>query len=156
ISFVSEAEAADAGIAANPKDPAAPPATDEGGGSVLVGYGTGGGATSRRRTPRHAQGPNGRGPVRSAVGVIAKPPIRNRARDLRVDPSEGTASGGGGEGTRDGGGKPAQEASGLRNIGTPAWGGGRGEEPPGTPRGDGGRSESIPGKGGRKATSSAM
>ncbi|OIU86983.1 dihydrolipoamide acetyltransferase family protein [Microbacterium sp. AR7-10] len=156
ITFVSEAEAADAGIAANPTDPAAPPATDEGGGSVLVGYGTGGGATSRRRTPRQAQGPSGRGPVRSSVGVIAKPPIRKLARDLNVDLTEVTPSGADGEVTRDDVVKHAEQASVFRNIETPAWGAVREEKLPVTPRVDDGRSESIPVKGVRKATSSAM
>ena len=43
ISFVTEAPAAAPAPAA--------PAAEEGGGSVLVGYGTGGGATSRRKRP---------------------------------------------------------------------------------------------------------
>ncbi|WP_313354499.1 dihydrolipoamide acetyltransferase family protein [Microbacterium sp.] len=170
ITFVSEAEAADAGIAANPKDPAAPPATDEGGGSVLVGYGTGGGATSRRRALRQAQGPsgqaqgpsgraqgpNGQGPVRSSVGVIAKPPIRKLARDLNVDLADVTPSGADGEVTRDDVVKHAEQASVFRNIETPARSAVREEKLPVTPQIDEGRSESIPVKGVRKATSSAM
>ncbi|WCD93520.1 dihydrolipoamide acetyltransferase family protein [Microbacterium sp. nov. GSS16] len=149
ITFVSEAEAADAGIAANPKDPAAPPATDEGGGSVLVGYGTGGGATSRRRKPAER-------PVRSSVGVIAKPPIRKLARDLNVELTEVTPTGADGEVTRDDVVKHAEQASVFRNIETPAWGAIREEKLPVKPQVDEGRSESIPVKGVRKATSSAM
>lgn len=149
ITFVSEAEAADAGIAANPTDPAAPPATDEGGGSVLVGYGTGGGATSRRRKPAER-------PVRSSVGVIAKPPIRKLARDLNVDLADVTPSGADGEVTRDDVVKHAEQASVFRNIETPAWGAVREEKLPVKPQVDEGRSESIPVKGVRKATSSAM
>jgi len=149
ITFVSEAEAADAGIAANPKDPAAPPATDEGGGSVLVGYGTGGGAPSRRRKPAER-------PVRSSVGVIAKPPIRKLARDLNVDLADVTPSGADGEVTRDDVVKHAEQASVFRNIETPARSAVREEKLPVTPQIDGGRSESIPVKGVRKATSSAM
>lgn len=149
ITFVSEAEAADAGIAANPKDPAAPPATDEGGGSVLVGYGTGGGATSRRRKPAER-------PVRSSVGVIAKPPIRKLARDLNVELTEVTPTGADGEVTRDDVVKHAEQASVFRNIETPARSAVREEKLPVAPQIDEGRSESIPVKGVRKATSSAM
>src|SRR5690606_26566662 len=70
--------------------PAEVGATDEGGGSVLVGYGSGSGATSRRRRPAQR-------PVRSSVGVIAKPPIRKLARDLGVDLADVTPTGGDGE-----------------------------------------------------------
>ena len=149
ITFVSEAEAADAGIAANPKDPAAPPATDEGGGSVLVGYGIGGGATSRRRKPAER-------PVRSSVGVIAKPPIRKLARDLNVELTEVIPTGADGEVTRDDVVKHAEQASVFRNIETPARSAVREEKLPVAPQIDEGRSESIPVKGVRKATSSAM
>ncbi|MEV7632695.1 dihydrolipoamide acetyltransferase family protein [Microbacterium sp. NPDC089318] len=149
ITFVSEAEVADAGIAANPKDPAAPPSTDDGGGSVLVGYGTGGGASSRRRKPAER-------PVRSSVGVIAKPPIRKLARDLNVELTEVTATGVDGEVTREDVVKHAEQASVFRNIQTPEWGAVREEKLPVGSRIDEGRSESIPVKGVRKATSSAM
>src|SRR5690606_18614924 len=64
------------------------------GGSVLVGYGTGAGATSRRTRPAVR-------PVRSSVGVIAKPPIRKLARDLGVDLSSVTPTGADGEVTRE-------------------------------------------------------
>ena len=135
ITFVSDAEVADAGIAPNPTDPAAPPSTDEGGGSVLVGYGTGGGATSRRRKPAERQ-------VRSSVGVIAKPPIRKLAKDLGVDLSRVAATGELGEVTRDDVIREASQASVFRNIQTP-------EVPTD-------RETRIPVKGVRKAIASAM
>ncbi|WP_336644655.1 dihydrolipoamide acetyltransferase family protein [Microbacterium sp. USHLN186] len=156
ITFVSEAEVADAGVAVNPKDPAAPPATDEGGGSVLVGYGTGGGASSRRRALRHPQGPGAPGPVRASVGVIAKPPIRKLARDLNVELTDVTPTGADGEVTRDDVIKHAEQASVFRNIETPEWGAVREEKLPVPAQREEGRSESIPVKGVRKATSSAM
>lgn len=149
------------------------PAPEEGGGSVLVGYGTGGGATSRRKRPAER-------PVRSSVGVIAKPPIRKLARDLGVDLTTVTPTGADGEVTRDDVMKHASQASVFRNIETPEWGSVREETvpapqtaPAGLARGlapaaggaassgasgssDDGRTESIPVKGVRKATSSAM
>ena len=142
------------------------PAPEEGGGSVLVGYGTGGGATSRRKRPAER-------PVRSSVGVIAKPPIRKLARDLGVDLTSVTPTGADGEVTRDDVVKHASQASVFRNIQTPEWGAVREETvpapqaaPAGLARGiapapasashDDARSESIPVKGVRKATSSAM
>jgi len=141
------------------------PAPEEGGGSVLVGYGTGGGATSRRKRPAERQ-------VRSSVGVIAKPPIRKLARDLGVDLTTVTPTGADGEVTRDDVMKLASQASVFRNIETPEWGAVREETMPApqsapvglarglapTPAssGDDSRTESIPVKGVRKATSSAM
>jgi pyruvate dehydrogenase E2 component (dihydrolipoamide acetyltransferase) len=138
------------------------PAPEEGGGSVLVGYGTGGGATSRRKRPAER-------PVRSSVGVIAKPPIRKLARDLGVDLTTVTPSGADGEVTRDDVMKLASQASVFRNIETPEWGAVREETVPapqaapvGIARGvapsaaSDDRTESIPVKGVRKATSSAM
>lgn len=141
------------------------PAPEEGGGSVLVGYGSGGGATSRRKRPAER-------PVRSSVGVIAKPPIRKLARDLGVDLTSVTPSGADGEVTRDDVMKHASQASVFRNIETPEWGAVREETVPapqtapvGLARGvaptaasasDADRTESIPVKGVRKATSSAM
>lgn len=62
ISFASDA------AAAAPSAPATP-AAEEAGGAVLVGYGTGAGATSRRTRPAVR-------PVRSSVGVIAKSTLR--------------------------------------------------------------------------------
>jgi len=160
ITFVTDAP--DAAPAAAP----AAPAADEGSGSVLVGYGSGGGATSRRRKPAER-------PVRSSVGVIAKPPIRKLARDLGVELTEVTPTGADGEVTRDDVVKHAEQASVFRNIQTPEWGDVREETvpapasaPAGLARGlnpvperaqrDEGRTESIPVKGVRKATSSAM
>lgn len=160
ISFVSDA--ADAA----PASPAAP-AADAGAGSVLVGYGTGAGATSRRTRPAPR-------PVRSSVGVIAKPPIRKLARDLGVDLSSVTATGADGEVTRDDVMKSASQESVFRNIETPEWGTVREETvpapqsaPAGLARGiapaprqtsqaDAERTESIPVKGVRKVSASAM
>lgn len=160
ITFVTE-PAAGAPAAAAP----AVPAAEEGGGSVLVGYGTGGGATSRRkRAPER--------PVRSSVGVIAKPPIRKLARDLGVDLTAVAATGADGEVTRDDVMKHASQASVFRNIETPEWGTVREETVPAPQAAPAGlargltptqpsaagddRTESIPVKGVRKATSSAM
>lgn len=133
------------------------------GGSVLVGYGTGGGATSRRTRPAVRT-------VRSSVGVIAKPPIRKLARDLGVDLSAVTPTGADGEVTRDDVVKHASQASVFRNIETPEWGDVREETVPaslaplGLSRGsepaqaggDADRTESIPVKGVRKVTAAGM
>ncbi|TCJ22127.1 2-oxo acid dehydrogenase subunit E2 [Microbacterium sp. PI-1] len=158
ITFVTDAPAP------APAAPAAP-AAEEGGGSVLVGYGTGGGATSRRKRPAER-------PVRSSVGVIAKPPIRKLARDLGVDLTTVAATGSDGEVTRDDVMKHASQASVFRNIETPEWGTVREETVPAPQAAPAGlarglaptqpsavgddRTESIPVKGVRKATSSAM
>ncbi|WP_417509425.1 dihydrolipoamide acetyltransferase family protein [Microbacterium sp.] len=159
ISFASDA------AAAAPSAPATP-AAEEAGGAVLVGYGTGAGATSRRTRPAVR-------PVRSSVGVIAKPPIRKLARDLGVDLSTVTATGADGEVTRDDVMKHASQASVFRNIETPEWGAVREEivpapanAPGGLARGiaptprpvgaDAERTESIPVKGVRKVSASAM
>lgn len=159
ISFESDAVAP---AAAAPTAPAA----EEPGGSVLVGYGTGGGATSRRTRPAVR-------PVRSSVGVIAKPPIRKLARDLGVDLSAVTPTGADGEVTRDDVMGHASQASVFRNIETPEWGTVREEimpapasAPVGLARGiaptppqtgaDPERTESIPVKGVRKVSASAM
>ena len=160
ITFLTEPAA---GTAAAPA-PAAP-AAEEGGGSVLVGYGTGGGATSRRKRPAER-------PVRSSVGVITKPPIRKLARDLGVDLTAVAATGADGEVTRDDVMKHASQASVFRNIETPEWGTVREETVPAPQAAPAGlargltatrpsaagddRTESIPVKGVRKATSSAM
>ncbi|MFA4895358.1 MULTISPECIES: dihydrolipoamide acetyltransferase family protein [Microbacterium] len=155
ISFVS-----DAAPAAAPQ-PAAP--AEEAGGSVLVGYGTGAGATSRRTRAAVR-------PVRSSVGVIAKPPIRKLARDLNVDLSSVSPTGADGEVTRDDVVKQASQASVFRNIETPEWGAVREETvapksaPVGLARGvaasaahdSDARTESIPVKGVRKVSASAM
>ncbi|MEJ1089208.1 dihydrolipoamide acetyltransferase family protein [Microbacterium sp. Mu-80] len=174
ITFVEKSDA-DHASSASPSSRSDRSGTDQApdaaeGGSVLVGYGTGGGASSRRRRPAER-------PVRTSVGVIAKPPIRKLARDLDVDITEVTPTGNGGEVTRDDVVKHAEQASVFRNIETPEWGEVREETLPvpervqrddaaGLARGmnpvperaqrDEGRTESIPVKGVRKATSSAM
>ncbi len=156
-------------------DAAAPPATagqsehgephePDGGGSVLVGYGSAGHVQSRRRKPAER-------PVRASVGVVAKPPIRKLARDLGVDLADVTPSGAAGEVTRDDVMKHASQASVFRNIQTPEWGAVREETipvpatdaaasvpatpEPQAPAADD-REESIPVRGVRKATASAM
>jgi 2-oxoisovalerate dehydrogenase E2 component (dihydrolipoyl transacylase) len=162
ITFVTDArDDAGPGVVAT----AEAPAPEEGGGSVLVGYGTGGGATSRRKRAAER-------PVRSSVGVIAKPPIRKLARDLGVDLTAVAATGADGEVTRDDVVKHASQASVFRNIETPEWGDVREETVPAPQAAPAGlargltatrpsaagddRTESIPVKGVRKATSSAM
>ncbi|MGM7670366.1 dihydrolipoamide acetyltransferase family protein [Microbacterium sp. A93] len=159
ISFVSDA------AAVAPAAPAAS-AAEEAGGSVLVGYGTGAGATSRRTRPAVRS-------VRSSVGVIAKPPIRKLARDLGVDLSAVTPTGADGEVTRDDVVGHASQASVFRNIETPEWstvreetvpapksapvGLARGVAPaPASDASDASRTESIPVKGVRKVSASAM
>lgn len=131
------------------------PVVEEPGGSVLVGYGTGGEVKSRRRKPAQA-------PVTQAVGVIAKPPIRKLARDLGVDLASVIPSGQAGEVLRDDVVKAAEQASVFRNIATPEWGAQREETIPVKPAAapaayvPSDREEAIPVRGVRKATSSAM
>ena len=142
------------GDGAEPHTPAPAP-KEEAGGSVLVGYGTGGEVTSRRRKPAQA-------PVTQAVGVIAKPPIRKLARDLGVDLAQVTPSGEAGEVLRDDVVKAAEQASVFRNLQTPEWGATREETipvPAAPARAEyvpSEREEAIPVRGVRKATSSAM
>ncbi|GAA2909045.1 pyruvate dehydrogenase E2 component (dihydrolipoamide acetyltransferase) [Microbacterium keratanolyticum] len=154
ITFVS-ADAAPAAAA-----PVTPSVPGESGGSVLVGYGSAGAVSSRRRKAPER-------PVRASVGVVAKPPIRKLARDLGVNLADVTPSGADGEVTRDDVVKQAEQASVFRNIQTPEWGAVREETRPapasapvglarGIAPGDPARTESIPVKGVRKATSSAM
>ncbi|MGN7969863.1 dihydrolipoamide acetyltransferase family protein [Microbacterium sp. 22296] len=150
-----------------PSAPTTVPEPSDPGGAVLVGYGTGGAVSSRRRTLRQAQGPSIERPVAASVGVVAKPPIRKLARDLGVDLSAVTPSGTAGEVTRDDVVKHAEQASVFRNIETPAWGDVREETisvpaaaapaPVATaaPVADA-REESIPVRGVRKATANAM
>ncbi|QAY59502.1 2-oxo acid dehydrogenase subunit E2 [Microbacterium protaetiae] len=137
-------------------------------GSVLVGYGTGGPVTSRRRKPAER-------PVRASVGVVAKPPIRKLARDLGVDLGAVTPTGTAGEVTRDDVLAHASQASVFRNIATPEWPAVREERIPVAPEvaasavapvqatapsrlagDDAHRVETIPVKGVRKATANAM
>ena len=145
--------AADAGTPA-PAEPVSVPEPSDPGGAVLVGYGTGGAVSSRRRKPAER-------PVKASVGVVAKPPIRKLARDLGVDLSVVTPSGPAGEVTRDDVVKHAEQASVFRNIETPAWGAVREETipvaaPPAPAPVADAREESIPVRGVRKATANAM
>ncbi|GGH42773.1 dihydrolipoamide acetyltransferase family protein [Microbacterium album] len=133
----------------------------EGGGSVLVGYGTGGEAKTRRRKPPEK-------PVASSVGVIAKPPIRKLARDLGVELADVRPSGPAGEVTREDVVKHAEQASVFRNISTPEWPSVRDETIPVAAEptepaaaaapvaSAAARVESIPVKGVRKATATGM
>ncbi|MBU4466252.1 MAG: 2-oxo acid dehydrogenase subunit E2, partial [Actinobacteria bacterium] len=135
-------------------------AADDGGGAVLVGYGTGGHVASRRRKPAER-------PVAASVGVVAKPPIRKLARDLGVELASVTPSGPAGEVTRDDVVKHASQASVFRNIETPAWSETREETIPVAPeaaapaarvtdRPEDPREETIPVRGVRKAVASGM
>ncbi|WP_187977125.1 dihydrolipoamide acetyltransferase family protein [Mycetocola sp. JXN-3] len=120
-------------------------AEPEGSGSVLVGYGSAGSVTSRRRgrpTPAAAPVPPPSVPAASANPIIAKPPIRKLAKDLGVDLSAVQGTGLVGEITRDDVVRSAGQASVFRNIETPAW----------APE----REERIPVKGMRKAIAQAM
>ncbi|WP_314455702.1 dihydrolipoamide acetyltransferase family protein [uncultured Microbacterium sp.] len=144
-----------------PSAPATVPEPSDPGGAVLVGYGTGGAVSSRRRKPAER-------PVAASVGVVAKPPIRKLARDLGVELSAVTPSGTAGEVTRDDVVKHAEQASVFRNIETPAWGDVREEtievSAPAAPaptasapaQSADAREESIPVRGVRKATANAM
>lgn len=137
------------------------PAEAEEGGAVLVGYGTGGAVSSRRRRPAER-------PVAASAGVIAKPPIRKLARDLRVDLAAVTPTGAAGEVTRDDVVGHASQASVFRNIETPDWPEVREETIPVAAEApasasplrvagpDPGREETIPVKGVRKAVASGM
>ena len=121
--------------------------SDDAGGAVLVGYGTGGAVKSRRRhggeplltgSPIH-QAPI---PVAEASPIIAKPPIRKLAKDLGVDLSGVNGSGIAGEILRDDVVRNATQASLFRNISTP-------EASPA-------REERVPLKGMRKQIAKAM
>ncbi len=128
------------------------PAEPETGGAVLVGYGTGEAATSRRKRPAQRAET-----VKASVGVVAKPPVRKLARDLGVTLSEVTPSGPAGEVTRDDVVRHAEQASVFRNIATPAAPAEREHSIPVAAADNAdGREETIPVKGVRKATSSAM
>lgn len=137
-----------------PAQPTTVPEPSDPGGAVLVGYGTGGAVSSRRRKPAER-------PVKASVGVVAKPPIRKLARDLGVDLAAVTPSGPAGEVTRQDVVKHAEQASVFRNIETPEWGAVREETipvpAPAAPAPvDDAREESIPVRGVRKATANAM
>ena len=133
------------GEAAQMKGPAEP----ESGGSVLVGYGSGGAvATRRRRKPA----PH---PARAA-GVLAKPPVRKLARDLGVELADVHPTGGAGEVTRDDVLKHAEQARVFRNLETPEWPQERERRVPVAPRPTDDRYETIPVKGVRKATATGV
>jgi pyruvate dehydrogenase E2 component (dihydrolipoamide acetyltransferase) len=136
------AEPADAAVAA---DTAASVTEEEKPGAVLVGYGISGAATSRRRRGKPAPAsavPAAGGGAASGTPVFAKPPIRKLAKDLGVELSAVTATGAGGETTRDDVVRQASQRSVFRNIETPEWGEAR--------------EERIPVKGVRKSIAQAM
>lgn len=153
-----------AGLSAH-GEPAAEPESDPAG-AVLVGYGTGAGATSRRRRPERVEARTEA--VRASVGVVAKPPVRKLARDLGVTLSEVSPTGPAGEVTRDDVVRHAEQASVFRNIATPEAPTERehtiavapavphAPAPTRAPAIDEGREEAIPVKGVRKATASGM
>lgn len=173
ITITGDAGTADAssGLSAHGEKHAEP----EQPGAVLVGYGTGGAVTSRRRGPAER-------PVKASVGVVAKPPIRKLARDLGVDLAAVTPSGPAGEVTREDVVGHASQASVFRNLATPDAPTEREQTIPvrpdvaaaviapplsgpamagqrpldAVPALDEGREEAIPVKGVRKATASGM
>lgn len=116
----------------------------DGSGSVLVGYGTGGTARSRRRRGGEPVMPASTSaiPVAEASPIIAKPPIRRLARELGVELSTITGTGIAGEITRDDVIRQASQASVFRNIQTPD-----------APQA---REERVPVKGVRKSIAQAM
>lgn len=148
-----------AGAAGEQEAPAAAPAaeaSEESGGSVLVGYGAAGQVSSRRRAPAVR-------PVKAAVGVVAKPPIRKLARDLGVDLIDVVPSGAAGEVLREDVVAHASQASVFRNIQTPDAPSQREQTiavpapaTPAPPALVAGREEAIPVKGVRKAVASGM
>ena len=149
----------EAGADAPPPNTAPTEVGEATGGAVLVGYGTGGAVTSRRRKTAER-------PVAASIGVVAKPPIRKLARDLGVNLSDVAASGDAGEVTREDVVRHASQASVFRNIETPEWGAVReetipvpeaapAETSPKAASADS-REESIPVRGVRKATATAM
>jgi pyruvate dehydrogenase E2 component (dihydrolipoamide acetyltransferase) len=122
---------------------------------VLVGYGSGGHVTSRRgsrtspdATPAEPAASPSVPPVvypaaaRSAVAVLAKPPVRKLAKELGVDIQSVLATGSHGEVTRDDVVRQSQVKTVFRNVATPEW-----------PQE---REEYIPVKGVRKAIAAAM
>jgi 2-oxoisovalerate dehydrogenase E2 component (dihydrolipoyl transacylase) len=163
IASGADATSAPATIGQSEHGEPAEPVADDGGGAVLVGYGTGGQVQSRRRKPAATAVER----VVASVGVVAKPPIRKLARDLGVDLADVVPSGAAGEVTRDDVLKQASQASVFRNIETPEWGDVREESIPvaaaadpapvsAAPAPQTDREETIVVKGVRKATSSAM
>lgn len=126
------------------------PAADASDSAVLVGYGSGSEAKTRRTRKTHEK------VVTSSVGVIAKPPVRKLARDLGVTLSDVTGTGPAGEVTRDDVVKHAEQASVFRNLSTPAWPTERERTIPAPQKQSDPRYEAIPVKGVRKATANAM
>jgi pyruvate dehydrogenase E2 component (dihydrolipoamide acetyltransferase) len=112
----------------------------------LVGYGTGPKETvsRRRRGQPAAPAEPASAPVATQPGeaVLAKPPIRKLAKDLGVDLASVTATGAGGEVTREDVIRDAGQATVFKNLETPAW-----------PEN---REDRIPVKGVRKAIAQAM
>lgn len=160
--IITIAGAASAPDAAAGRSELGEPATTsvEGEGAVLVGYGTGAGATSRRKRPAERTET-----VRASVGVVAKPPVRKLARDLGVTLADVSPSGPAGEVTRDDVVRHAEQASVFRNIATPDAPAERERTiavaPASAPAASAppavaGREEAIPVKGVRKATASGM
>jgi pyruvate dehydrogenase E2 component (dihydrolipoamide acetyltransferase) len=115
-------------------------AEPDGSGAVLVGYGTRGPVSSRRRSRTAVAGK--RPSVPAVSGVLAKPPVRKLAKDLGVDLATVPATGAVGEVTREDVLGHAAQASVFRNLETP--------KPPAA------REERIPVRGVRKAIASAM
>ncbi|WP_022901389.1 dihydrolipoamide acetyltransferase family protein [Humibacter albus] len=118
-------------------------------GAVLVGYGSAGHGTSRRRSQarspeqgRHVPAAADLVPAARAVPVVAKPPIRKLAKDLGVDLALVAGTGIAGEITRDDVIRQASQASVFHNLQTPAW--------------PDAREDRIPVKGVRKAIATAM
>jgi len=157
ITIAGAPAAADASAGLSEHGEPAAPVDDEPAGAVLVGYGTGGAVTSRRKRPAERAEA-----VRASVGIVAKPPVRKLARDLGVDLAQVTPSGPAGEVTRDDVVAHAQQASVFRNIATPEAPAVREQTipvasaPAPAPEPAEGREETIPVKGVRKATSTAM
>ena len=147
MTVLSETTAAETGTdgGARPE-----PAQDVSDSAVLVGYGNGAEAKTRRTPKTHEA------VVTSSIGVIAKPPVRKLARDLGVTLSDVTGSGPSGEVTRDDVVKHAEQASVFRNLSTPEWGTERERTIPASPVQTDPRYESVPVKGVRKATANAM
>jgi len=87
---------------------------NEGSGSVLVGYGTSGQVQSRRSRLTRAV------PAAAAAPVIAKPPIRNLARELGVDLTTVMPTGLAGEILREDVIRHAEQAKVFHNLETPA------------------------------------
>lgn len=123
---------------------------EEGGGAMLVGYGTAGSVKSRRRRGGEplldgsivGSAAHAAIPVAEASPIIAKPPIRKLAKDLGVDLAGVKGTGIAGEILRDDVVRSASQASLFRNIATP--------EPQAA------REERIPLKGMRKQIAKAM